>query len=75
MSVKLSPPLSASVFRLHHLESKVLEDVGKPPEVVCELKSEVESFRRKLEVDVSVAVVRSHLTQTFSSSKQSKHIF
>lgn len=43
-----------SVFRLHHLESKVLEDVGKTPEVVCELKSEVESFKRKLEVYVSV---------------------
>lgn len=58
MSVNLSPPLSASVFRLHHLERKVLEDVGKPPEVVCELKSEVESFRRKLEVDVSVELRR-----------------
>lgn len=36
----------------------MLEDVGKPPEVVCELKSEVESFRRKLEVDVSVELQR-----------------
>lgn len=42
------------VCRLHHLERKVMEDVGKPSEVVCELKSEVESFKRKLEVYVSV---------------------
>ncbi|CAG00863.1 unnamed protein product [Tetraodon nigroviridis] len=46
----VSPPLPACVSRLHHLESKVMEDVGKPSEVVCELKSEVESFKRKLEL-------------------------
>ncbi|XP_026157321.1 high affinity cGMP-specific 3',5'-cyclic phosphodiesterase 9A-like isoform X1 [Mastacembelus armatus] len=36
-------------YRLHHLESKVIEDVGKTPDIICELKSQVESFRRKLE--------------------------
>ncbi|XP_035533285.1 high affinity cGMP-specific 3',5'-cyclic phosphodiesterase 9A-like [Morone saxatilis] len=35
--------------RLHHLESKVIEDVGKTPDIICELKSQVESFKRKLE--------------------------
>ncbi|XP_074520541.1 high affinity cGMP-specific 3',5'-cyclic phosphodiesterase 9A-like [Halichoeres trimaculatus] len=35
--------------RLHHLESKVIADVGKTPEVLSELKSQVESFQRKLE--------------------------
>lgn len=39
-----------SVFRLHHLESKVIVDVGKTPDIICELKSQVESFKRKLEV-------------------------
>ncbi|XP_056884698.1 high affinity cGMP-specific 3',5'-cyclic phosphodiesterase 9A-like [Takifugu flavidus] len=47
--VRMPPELDNMESRLHHLERKVLEDVGKPPEVVCELKSEVESFRRKLE--------------------------
>ncbi|KAM9334317.1 high affinity cGMP-specific 3',5'-cyclic phosphodiesterase 9A-like [Symphorus nematophorus] len=36
-------------YRLHHLESKVIEDVGKTPDIICELKSQVESFKRKLE--------------------------
>ena len=44
----LSPPVS--VLRLHHLETKVIEDVGKTPDIICELKSQVESFKRKLEV-------------------------
>lgn len=44
----LLSPVSAS--RLHHLESKVTEDVGKAPDIICELKSQVESFKRKLEV-------------------------
>lgn len=39
-----------SVLRLQHLESKVMEDVGKTPDIICELKSQVESFKRKLEV-------------------------
>lgn len=39
-----------SILRLHHLESKVMEDVGKTPDIICELKSQVESFKRKLEV-------------------------
>lgn len=39
-----------STFRLRHLESKVIEDVGKTPDIICELKSHVESFKRKLEV-------------------------
>lgn len=55
-TVSLPPPVC--VHRLHHLESKVMEDVGKPSEVVCELKSEVESFKRKLEVYVSVQKVQ-----------------
>lgn len=52
-----------------------MEDVGKPSEVVCELKSEVESFKRKLEVYVSentAADLHSHLKKTFWSSK---HVF
>lgn len=39
-----------SVLRLNHLERKVIEDVGKTPDIICELKSQVESFKRKLEV-------------------------
>lgn len=35
-----------------------MEDVGKPSEAVCELKSEVESFKRKLEVFVSVRKIQ-----------------
>lgn len=44
--------------RLHHLESKVTEDVGKTPDIICELKSQVESFKRKLEVRPSVVLTR-----------------
>ncbi|KAM3857055.1 high affinity cGMP-specific 3',5'-cyclic phosphodiesterase 9A-like [Diretmus argenteus] len=36
-------------YRLHHLESKVLEDAGKTPAIVCEMKGQVEFFKRKLE--------------------------
>ncbi|KAF7656879.1 hypothetical protein LDENG_00035150 [Lucifuga dentata] len=36
-------------YRLHLLESKVIQDVGKTPDIICELKSQVESFKRKLE--------------------------
>ncbi|XP_028255561.1 high affinity cGMP-specific 3',5'-cyclic phosphodiesterase 9A-like isoform X2 [Parambassis ranga] len=32
--------------RLHHLESEVIE---RTPDIICELKSQVESFKRKLE--------------------------
>lgn len=46
-----------SVFRLHHLESKVIEDVGKTPDIICELKSQVESFKRKLEVRHSLVFI------------------
>uniref|UniRef100_UPI003AAD3A99 high affinity cGMP-specific 3',5'-cyclic phosphodiesterase 9A-like n=1 Tax=Centroberyx gerrardi TaxID=166262 RepID=UPI003AAD3A99 len=35
--------------RLHHLESKVLEDAGKPPDIVSEMKSQVEAFKKKLQ--------------------------
>lgn len=45
-----SPLCPVSILRLHHLESKVIEDVGKTPDIICELKSQVESFKRKLEV-------------------------
>ncbi|XP_069020314.1 high affinity cGMP-specific 3',5'-cyclic phosphodiesterase 9A-like isoform X1 [Embiotoca jacksoni] len=48
-SVSVSPQLDNMEYRLHHLESKVLEDVGKSPDIICELKSQVESFKRKLE--------------------------
>lgn len=57
-SETVSTLLPVCVYRLHHLESKVMEDVGKPSEVVCELKSEVESFKRKLEVYVSVQKIQ-----------------
>ncbi|KAG7255598.1 hypothetical protein CRUP_027007, partial [Coryphaenoides rupestris] len=35
--------------RLKYLETKVIEDVGKTMDIVDDLKSEVESFKRKLE--------------------------
>lgn len=47
-----------SSFRLHHLETKVMEDVGKTPDMICELKSQVESFKRKLEVRHAVVLIR-----------------
>lgn len=37
-------------FRLQQLESRVMEDVGKPPDIICGLQSHVEVFRKKLEV-------------------------
>ncbi|KAM6892856.1 high affinity cGMP-specific 3',5'-cyclic phosphodiesterase 9A-like [Lycodopsis pacificus] len=48
-SVGMPNELDTMEHRLNHLESKVMEDVGKTPDVVCELKSQVESFKRKLE--------------------------
>ncbi|XP_075904690.1 high affinity cGMP-specific 3',5'-cyclic phosphodiesterase 9A-like isoform X2 [Nelusetta ayraudi] len=35
--------------RLSHLESKVIEGVGKTPDIICDLHSQVESFKKKLE--------------------------
>ncbi|XP_056157562.1 high affinity cGMP-specific 3',5'-cyclic phosphodiesterase 9A-like [Lampris incognitus] len=35
--------------RLRHLERRALEDAGKTPDIVWELKSQVETFKRKLE--------------------------
>ena len=49
-----SLPFPVSALRLHHLESRVIEDVGKTPDIVCELKNQVESFKRKLEVPKSL---------------------
>ncbi|XP_034405053.1 high affinity cGMP-specific 3',5'-cyclic phosphodiesterase 9A-like [Cyclopterus lumpus] len=48
-SVGMPNELDTMEHRLHHLESRVMEDVGQTPEVVCDLKSQVESFKRKLE--------------------------
>ncbi|KAI3365859.1 hypothetical protein L3Q82_000847 [Scortum barcoo] len=48
-SVGMPTELDNMEHRLHHLESKVIEDVGKTPDIICELKSQVESFKRKLE--------------------------
>lgn len=32
------------------METRVLEDARRTPDVICELKSQVELFKRKLEV-------------------------
>ncbi len=62
-----------SVFRLHHLESKVIEDMGKTPDIVCELKSQVESFKRKLEVCHADAA-QTQLTATVYSPYKQKDV-
>ncbi|XP_051913414.1 high affinity cGMP-specific 3',5'-cyclic phosphodiesterase 9A-like isoform X5 [Hippocampus zosterae] len=36
-------------LRLCHLETKVQEEAGKTPEIISDLKSQVDSFKRKLE--------------------------
>ncbi|XP_069377356.1 high affinity cGMP-specific 3',5'-cyclic phosphodiesterase 9A-like isoform X1 [Paralichthys olivaceus] len=48
-TVAKSSELDNMEHRLHHLESKVNQDVGKTPDIMSELKSHVESFKRKLE--------------------------
>ncbi|CAN9498410.1 unnamed protein product [Ophioblennius macclurei] len=48
-SVPMPPELEKMEYRLHQLESKVIEDMGKTPEIICELKSQVDSFKKKLE--------------------------
>ncbi|XP_030009181.1 high affinity cGMP-specific 3',5'-cyclic phosphodiesterase 9A-like [Sphaeramia orbicularis] len=48
-SVAMPTELDNMECRLHHLESKVIEGVGKAPDLIYELKSQVESFKRKLE--------------------------
>ncbi|XP_047432209.1 high affinity cGMP-specific 3',5'-cyclic phosphodiesterase 9A-like isoform X2 [Mugil cephalus] len=48
-SVPMPPELDSMEHRLNHLETKVIEDVGKTPDAIFELKSQVESFKRKLE--------------------------
>nr|XP_057908103.1 high affinity cGMP-specific 3',5'-cyclic phosphodiesterase 9A-like isoform X2 [Doryrhamphus excisus] len=48
-SVAMSTELDDMEHRLCHLETKVLEESGKTPEIICDLKSQVESFKRKLE--------------------------
>lgn len=37
-------------LRLCHLETKAQEEAGKTPEIISDLKSQVESFKHKLEV-------------------------
>ncbi|XP_054638827.1 high affinity cGMP-specific 3',5'-cyclic phosphodiesterase 9A-like [Dunckerocampus dactyliophorus] len=48
-SVAMPTELDDMEHRLCHLETKVLEDSRKTPEIICDLKSQVESFKRKLE--------------------------
>ncbi|XP_058478531.1 high affinity cGMP-specific 3',5'-cyclic phosphodiesterase 9A-like [Solea solea] len=48
-SVAMNPQLNNMEERLHLLESKVMEEVGKTPDIMCELQSHMESFKRKLE--------------------------
>ncbi|XP_049426033.1 high affinity cGMP-specific 3',5'-cyclic phosphodiesterase 9A-like isoform X1 [Epinephelus fuscoguttatus] len=48
-SVGLPKELDTMEYRLRHLENKVIEDVGKSPDIICDMKSQVESFKRKLE--------------------------
>ncbi|XP_029369626.1 high affinity cGMP-specific 3',5'-cyclic phosphodiesterase 9A-like [Echeneis naucrates] len=48
-SVMMPPELDNMEGRLQHLESKVIEEMGRSPEIIGELKSHVESFKRKLE--------------------------
>ncbi|XP_071398044.1 high affinity cGMP-specific 3',5'-cyclic phosphodiesterase 9A-like [Centroberyx affinis] len=47
--VAVPTELASVENRLHHLESKVLEDAGKPPDIVSEMKSQVEAFKKKLQ--------------------------
>lgn len=53
-------------FRLSHLETKVIEGVGKTPDIICDLHSQVESFKRKLEV--RWGWLESNKTMTLSGS-------
>ncbi|XP_061897952.1 high affinity cGMP-specific 3',5'-cyclic phosphodiesterase 9A-like isoform X1 [Entelurus aequoreus] len=48
-SVAMPVEVDNMEHRLCHLETKVLEESGKTPEIICELKGQVESFKRKLE--------------------------
>ncbi|TDG96068.1 hypothetical protein EPR50_G00235800 [Perca flavescens] len=48
-SVGMPKELDTMEYRLHYLESKVNEDLGKTPTIISDLKSQVESFKRKLE--------------------------
>lgn len=41
---------SVCTLRLNYLEAKVMEGVGKTPDIICDLHNQVESFKRKLEV-------------------------
>ncbi|XP_032362733.1 high affinity cGMP-specific 3',5'-cyclic phosphodiesterase 9A [Etheostoma spectabile] len=48
-SVGMPQDLDTMEYRLHYLESRVNEDLGKTPTIISDLKSQVESFKRKLE--------------------------
>uniref|UniRef100_A0A3P8VHD6 Phosphodiesterase n=1 Tax=Cynoglossus semilaevis TaxID=244447 RepID=A0A3P8VHD6_CYNSE len=48
-SFTMTPELDDVEERLQQLESRVMEDVGKPPDIICGLQSHVEVFRKKLE--------------------------
>ncbi|XP_061535666.1 high affinity cGMP-specific 3',5'-cyclic phosphodiesterase 9A-like isoform X2 [Phycodurus eques] len=48
-SVTMPTDVDNMEHRLCHLETKVLEEAGKTPEIIRDLKSQVESFKRKLE--------------------------
>uniref|UniRef100_A0A672FL67 Phosphodiesterase n=1 Tax=Salarias fasciatus TaxID=181472 RepID=A0A672FL67_SALFA len=63
---KLSPALD----RLHQLERKVIEDMAKTPEIICELKNQVESFKKKLEVSTAETSLSSEPASLNFSSLQ-----
>uniref|UniRef100_A0A3Q1I9Q9 Phosphodiesterase n=1 Tax=Anabas testudineus TaxID=64144 RepID=A0A3Q1I9Q9_ANATE len=48
-SVVMSAELDNMENRLLHMESKVMEEMRKTPDFICELKQQVECFKRKLE--------------------------
>ncbi|XP_061635593.1 high affinity cGMP-specific 3',5'-cyclic phosphodiesterase 9A-like isoform X1 [Phyllopteryx taeniolatus] len=48
-SITMPTDVDNMEHRLCHLETKVLEEAGKTPEIIRDLKSQMESFKRKLE--------------------------
>ncbi|XP_019746409.1 high affinity cGMP-specific 3',5'-cyclic phosphodiesterase 9A-like isoform X2 [Hippocampus comes] len=48
-SIAITTDVGNMEQRLCHLETKAQEDAGKTPEIISDLKSQVDSFKRKLE--------------------------
>ncbi|XP_051913411.1 high affinity cGMP-specific 3',5'-cyclic phosphodiesterase 9A-like isoform X2 [Hippocampus zosterae] len=76
-SIAITTDVGNMEQRLCHLETKVQEEAGKTPEIISDLKSQVDSFKRKLEVCNPAQSLRLHVcirAEMFAPCQSIKHL-